>query len=114
MMMIHNPWSTVQGDSNDMRKSAETMDKIKVSMIALYQRHTTKSAEEISALRDAETWMTADEAMDMGFAEVRDRCRRRGRHRRPLQSSFRSFHRFQRTSRCRSPRAWAENRATAA
>jgi ATP-dependent Clp endopeptidase proteolytic subunit ClpP len=70
MMMIHNPWSTVQGDSNEMRKQADVMDKVKSSMIPAYRRHTSKSVEEVGALMDEETWMTAQEAKDMGFAEI--------------------------------------------
>jgi ATP-dependent Clp endopeptidase proteolytic subunit ClpP len=69
MMMIHNPSTLISGDSNDMRKMAETMDKVKTSMITAYRRHTTKSTEQIGALMDAETWMTAGETVDNGFAE---------------------------------------------
>jgi ATP-dependent Clp protease, protease subunit len=70
MLMIHNPWSSVQGDSNDMRKMADTMDKVRTSMIAAYRRHTKMPAEDVGALMDEETWMTADEAKDRGFAET--------------------------------------------
>lgn len=69
MMMIHNPHTFTGGDSNDLRKIADTMDKVKGSMILAYQRHTKMSAEEISALMDEEFWMTAAEACDKGFAE---------------------------------------------
>jgi ATP-dependent protease ClpP protease subunit len=55
MMMIHNPATMIAGDSNKMRKMAETMDKVKTSMIAAYRRHTTKSIEEVGTLMDAET-----------------------------------------------------------
>ncbi len=70
MMMIHNPWSTVQGDANEMRKMAETMDKVKVSMVTAYRRHTKMSVDEVGALMDAETWLGASEAKEMGFAEI--------------------------------------------
>jgi ATP-dependent Clp protease, protease subunit len=69
MLMIHNPWTSVQGDSNDMRKMAETMDKVKVSMVTAYRRHTKKTVDEVGAIMDEETWMTADEAVSEGFAE---------------------------------------------
>ena len=68
MMMIHNPSTVIGGDSNDMRKMADTMDKVKTSMITAYRRHT-ESVEEVGALMDEETWMTADETLDNGFAE---------------------------------------------
>ena len=69
MMMIHNPHTFTGGDSNDLRKIAETMDKVKGSMILAYQRHSKMSTEEIGALMDEETWFTAQEACDKGFAE---------------------------------------------
>jgi|SRR5579859_3137256 len=69
MMMVHNPHAFIGGDSNDLRKLAETMDKVKGSMILAYQRHTKMSAEEIGSLMSAETWMTATEACNKGFAE---------------------------------------------
>ena len=69
MMMIHNPATMIAGDSNKMRKMAETMDKVKTSMITAYRRHSGQSVEQIAALMDAETWMTAQETVDNGFAE---------------------------------------------
>jgi ATP-dependent Clp endopeptidase proteolytic subunit ClpP len=69
MMMIHNPSTVIAGDSNDMRKMAETMDKVKTSMITAYRRHSTQSEAQIATLMDAETWMTAQETVDNGFAE---------------------------------------------
>jgi ATP-dependent Clp protease protease subunit len=70
MMMIHNPASLIGGDANEMRKMANTLDKVKTSMITAYRRHSSLSAEKIGALMDAETWMTAGEAVDKyGFAE---------------------------------------------
>ena len=70
MLMIHNPSTLITGDSNEMRKMADTMDKVKSSMITAYRRHSSLSVENIGALMDAETWMTATEAVDKyGFAE---------------------------------------------
>ena len=69
MMMIHNPSTVIGGDSNDMRKMADTMDKVKTSMITAYRRHSPKSSAEISTLMDDETWMTAEETVENGFAE---------------------------------------------
>jgi len=70
MMMIHNPAAMIGGDSNAMRKMAETLDKVKASMTTAYRRHTDLSVTEIGALMDAETWMTAQETVDNGFAET--------------------------------------------
>lgn len=68
LMMIHNPWSMVMGDSNVMRKMADTMDTVRGSMVKAYQRHSSLSDEKIAAMMDEETWMSASEALDNGFA----------------------------------------------
>lgn len=69
LLMIHNPWSMAMGDSNDMKKQADILDKIKDSLLMAYVRKTGKSEEDISAMMDEETWLTAQEAYDMGFID---------------------------------------------
>lgn len=69
MMMIHNPSSMVWGQAEDMRKMADALDKIRESMIAAYQGKVDIEKDELIALLDAETWMTADEAVRKGFAD---------------------------------------------
>jgi ATP-dependent Clp protease protease subunit len=70
MLMVHNPSTLVEGDSNAMLKMADTLSKVKTSMITGYRRHSSLSVEKIGALMDAETWMTASEAVNnYGFAE---------------------------------------------
>jgi ATP-dependent protease ClpP protease subunit len=69
-LMIHNPSTLVGGDSNEMRRMADVMDKVKSSMVKAYQRHTTKSVSEIGAIMDAETWFTPKEAIAAGFADT--------------------------------------------
>jgi ATP-dependent Clp endopeptidase proteolytic subunit ClpP len=68
MIMVHNPATTVSGDSKDMRKMADTMDKVRASMITAYQRHCDLTASAIGKMLDDETWMTAEEAVANGFA----------------------------------------------
>lgn len=71
MMMIHNPWSSVWGgDATDFRHMADVLDKIKQAMLDVYTSKSSLSVDEISSLLDAETWMTAQEAVDSGFADV--------------------------------------------
>lgn len=62
LLMIHNPWSGASGDSGDLRKQADLLDKAKGAMIEAYSAKSGKTAEEISAIMDAETWFTAEEA----------------------------------------------------
>lgn len=74
MMMIHNPAGLVWGTAAEMIKMADTLDKIKVGVIAAYGRKSGQGKENLSKMMDDETWMTADEALDMGFAdEVTDK-----------------------------------------
>jgi ATP-dependent protease ClpP protease subunit len=68
LVMVHNPWSVAIGEAKDMRKSADVLDTVREQIIATYKWHTDLSDEEIVALMDAETWMTADEAIAKGFA----------------------------------------------
>lgn len=67
-MMIHNPWTFAAGDAEDLREQADLLDKIGDSLTSTYARRTGKSAEEIQTLLAAETWFTAQEAVDAGFA----------------------------------------------
>ena len=67
-MMIHNPWGFAAGDANEMRATADVLDKIGSGLVSTYAKRTGKSEDEITALLNAETWMTAQEAVDAGFA----------------------------------------------
>jgi ATP-dependent protease ClpP protease subunit len=68
MYMIHNPFSVVIGDARDMRKMADTLEKIGGSLGGIYTDATGMSTEEVQVLMDDETWLTAQETVDMGFA----------------------------------------------
>lgn len=72
MMMIHNPWTIAIGNSNDFRKLADDLDKIREGMIAAYQTKTNMEREKLIELLDAETWMTAEEAMEYRFVDEVD------------------------------------------
>lgn len=69
MMMIHDPISYAVGNADDMRETADLLDKFKNSILAGYADKSGKSTEEISALLSNETWISADEAVTMGFAD---------------------------------------------
>jgi len=68
IVMIHKAWSYGRGNSNDMRKLAETLDKVDETIINSYEPKVSIERDEIIALMDAETWMTADEAFENGFS----------------------------------------------
>lgn len=67
-MMVHNPWGFAMGNADEMRSTADVLDKIGASLVSTYAKRTGKSDDEITALLNAETWMTAQEALDAGFA----------------------------------------------
>lgn len=69
IVMVHNPWSVAVGSAEEMRKSAEVLDKVRATIVSTYQWKTSLEADEIVALLDAETWMDASEAVEKGFAD---------------------------------------------
>src|SRR5262249_33992790 len=72
-MMVHMPSGIVMGPAATMRKLADTLDRVTDSIVATYRWVSPKSAEDLRALMEAETVMTADEALANGFAtEVTD------------------------------------------
>jgi ATP-dependent protease ClpP protease subunit len=68
MMMLHNPWTAVMGNSNDLRDAADRLDKVRQSFLDIYQSKSGRAPEEVGAVMDDETWLTADEAVEFGFA----------------------------------------------
>lgn len=68
-LMIHNPSGFAMGDAGDMRQLADLLDKLKGSLIAAYRDRTKKSDEDLTAMMDAETWLTGEEAVAQGFAD---------------------------------------------
>lgn len=67
--MVHNPWSVAAGNAEDMKKMGDLLEKMQSTITTAYVAKTGKTAEEIAALMDAETWMTAEEAREMGFID---------------------------------------------
>ena len=67
-MMIHNPWSFAMGNADELRETADTLDKIGASLKATYASKTGMDEKELDALLAKDTWLTADEALEMGFA----------------------------------------------
>ena len=69
MMMIHNPATIAMGDHTDMEKAIEMLDEVKESIINAYEIKTNLSRAKLSHLMDAETWMNANKAVELGFAD---------------------------------------------
>ena len=70
MMMIHNPWSIAMGNADEFRKMAEDLDKIRESIIAAYEDRTGQDRDKLIQIMNAETWLTAEECVDLGFADT--------------------------------------------
>lgn len=68
LLLIHNAWTYVQGDANELRKQADDLEKITMPSIAIYTSTTGLDEAEIKRMMDEETWITSDEALEMGFA----------------------------------------------
>jgi ATP-dependent protease ClpP protease subunit len=70
LLMIHNPWTVSMGESKDLRKEADLLDKLKVNLRNAYVRKTGMEADRITEMMDAETWLDAVEAVALGFADA--------------------------------------------
>ena len=69
MLMIHNPATMAFGDSAEMQKAIAMLEEVKESIINAYEIKTGLSRAKISHLMDAETWMNANMAIELGFAD---------------------------------------------
>ena len=69
LMMIHNPLTIAMGDSEEMRKAIQLLDEVKESIINAYEIKTSMSRTKLSHLMDAETWMNAKKALELGFCD---------------------------------------------
>lgn len=68
LLMIHNAWTYANGNATELRKAAEDLDKITQASVNAYVSRATISEDEIKNLMDNETWITAQEAVEYGFA----------------------------------------------
>jgi chromosome segregation ATPase len=68
-LMVHNPWTATAGNAEELRKDADTLDKMRDSILSFYQSKAYgKTADDLKALMDAETWLSRDEAKAGGWA----------------------------------------------
>jgi ATP-dependent protease ClpP protease subunit len=70
LLMIHNPWTVSMGDSDQLRREAALLDKLKDSLRNAYVRKTGMEADRIAQMMDEETWLDAVEAVALGFADA--------------------------------------------
>lgn len=72
LFMIHNPLCGAYGNKDDLQKNIEILEKCAESMRSIYVDKTGLKDEEIKKLMDEETWLTAEEAVEYGFADELD------------------------------------------
>jgi len=69
MMMIHDPVGIIVGDSKDLRSFAKVLDNLKRGIVAAYTGKSGLDADEVAGLMTDETWLSAEEAVSLGFAD---------------------------------------------
>ena len=69
MLMIHNPMTMAFGNTAEMQKAIDMLGEVKESIINAYELKTSLSRAKLSRLMDAETWMNANMAVELGFAD---------------------------------------------
>lgn len=69
MMMIHNPATVIFGEATDFQSGIAMLSEVKESIINAYESKTKLSRNKISKMMDAETWFSAQKAVEMGFAD---------------------------------------------
>ena len=70
-MMIHNPMTAMQGDSGEFKKAADMMDRMASQLVDAYEKRTGIEREKLHEMMNDETWMTADEAIALGFVDAK-------------------------------------------
>jgi ATP-dependent Clp endopeptidase proteolytic subunit ClpP len=68
MLMIHDPSTLAYGNADDMREQADVLDAVAEQFAAVYAARSGKDKDEVRQLMKDETWMSAQEAVDAGFA----------------------------------------------
>lgn len=69
-LMVHMPWVETPGNSDDLRKAADDLDRTAVSMAEIYAEKAGGTAEQWVEMMRAETWFSAQEAVDAGLADA--------------------------------------------
>jgi ATP-dependent protease ClpP protease subunit len=68
-MMLHNPYAQVEGDDEDFARQSEMLGKLKTSMVSAYASRSGKSEDEIKAILKNETYLNAQQSVEMGLAK---------------------------------------------
>lgn len=69
IFMVHKPFSLAIGNSDDMLKEAEVLEKVEDTLVTNYMRHFNGTEDEMRQLMADESWLTADEALEYGLCD---------------------------------------------
>lgn len=69
MLMIHNPSTAVIGNTKEMQAAIKMLDEVKEAILNAYELKTGQPRQQLSDLMDAESWMNAKKALEMGFVD---------------------------------------------
>ena len=69
LLMIHNPFTLAMGDKDELKSVIQMLDEVKESIINAYVLKTGLNRLKLSNLMDAETWLNANKALELGFAD---------------------------------------------
>lgn len=67
-LMVHNPATGHGGNARELRRMADTLDSVGETLIGTCAAKSGMAKADVKALFDAETWLSADEALELGFA----------------------------------------------
>ncbi|MFJ1213288.1 head maturation protease, ClpP-related [Burkholderia pyrrocinia] len=70
MLMIHHPHTITAGEAGDFRRIADLLDNASAGILAAYVNRSGMSEDEVRAMMDAETWLTAAQAKEKGFCDT--------------------------------------------
>ena len=69
LMMIHNPWGSIAGGADQIESFGGALKRMQANIVSAYTKRTKQPADKIQAMMDRETWLTAAEAVELGFAD---------------------------------------------
>lgn len=89
VMMVHDPAAFTMGNSSDHAKSIEALETLAAAMADIYAEKTGRKVDDVRTEMKAETWMTAQEAVDKGYADTIQK--QRGRSKEPTAFDYRLY-----------------------
>ena len=69
LFMIHNAWGGAMGEAKELKKTANLLEKISNEIADIYIKKTNLPYDRVKEMMDEETWLNADEALELGFID---------------------------------------------